>query len=77
VQFKCAEYSDALRVLEHAARSAPQSSEIRFHLGMTEAQLGRNDRARSDLEAAVSGSSKASWSDQARSVLASLKDRSG
>jgi Tfp pilus assembly protein PilF len=77
VHFKRAEYADALRVLEQASRNAPGSSEIRFHLGMTEAQLGRTERARSDLEAAVSGAQKAPWSQEARSALASLKAQPG
>ena len=77
VHFKRAEYADALRVLEQAAAQSPDSREIRFHLGMTELQTGRNERARSDLEAALAGAERAPWSDAARSALASLRDRPG
>jgi tetratricopeptide (TPR) repeat protein len=73
VHFKRAEYADALPVLERAAERSPNSREIRYHLGMAELQAGRTDRARSDLETALSGSATFSGADEARIVLAGLK----
>lgn len=77
VHFKRAEYSEALPTLEKAVERSPGSTEIRYHLGMAEMLTGRHDRARSDLEAAVSGSANAPWSQEARTALATLKARSG
>jgi tetratricopeptide (TPR) repeat protein len=77
VRFKRNEYADALPVLERAAERAPDSKEIRYHLGMAELHAGQGARARSDLELAVSGSPNTTWSNDARSVLAGLKDHEG
>lgn len=78
VHFKRAEYTDALAVLQRAIDRTPDAKEIRYHLGMVELSLGQTDRARSDLETAVSGSAKFVGSDEARTILASLnKDRTG
>jgi tetratricopeptide (TPR) repeat protein len=76
VRFKRGEYQDALPVLERAAARAPDSKVIRYHLAMTELQLGLRDRARSNLESALTGSTDFSGSEEARSALASLKARS-
>jgi Flp pilus assembly protein TadD len=73
VHFKRAEYQDALPVLERAVERSPQSPEIRYHLGMAELQTGHKDRARSNLETAVSGSAKFTGADEARSTLEALK----
>ncbi len=77
VHLKRSEYSEALSVLERAVALAPDSKEIRYHLGMAELRLGQTDRARSDLETALSGSAKFFGADDARTALASLKSRSG
>jgi tetratricopeptide (TPR) repeat protein len=77
VHFKRSEYADALPVLERAAERAPNSKEIRYHLGMAELHAGQSARARSDLEMAVSGSQDTMWSNDARAVLAGLKDHAG
>ena len=77
VHLKRSEYTEALSVLERAASLAPDSKEIRYHLGMAELRLGQTDRARSDLETALSGSAKFFGADDARTALASLKSRSG
>ncbi len=73
VHFKRGEFPDALSVLERAADRAPNSPEIRYHLGMAELESGRADRARSDLQTAVSAAGKRPWSDDARKALAALK----
>jgi tetratricopeptide (TPR) repeat protein len=77
VHFKRGEYAQALPVLGRAADRAPNSKEIRYHLGMAELHAGETDRARVDLESAVSGSAKFFGADEARVTLASLKSSSG
>jgi len=75
VHFKRAEYADALPPLERAAERAPDSHLIHYHLGMAELQAGRTDRARAELQTAVSGAAKFQGLDEARSALASLNSR--
>jgi Flp pilus assembly protein TadD len=77
VRFKRGEYAEALPVLGRAADRAPDSKEIRYHLGMAELHAGQPDRARADLESAVAGAAKFFGSDEARTTLASLKSSSG
>jgi tetratricopeptide (TPR) repeat protein len=77
VRFKRGEYADALPVLQRAAQRAPDSKIIRYHLGMAELHQGEVARARSDLETALSGAAKFAGADEARTTLASLKDRTG
>jgi tetratricopeptide (TPR) repeat protein len=77
VRFKRGEFRDALPVLERASTSAPESRIIRYHLAMTELRLGMKDRARSNLESALQGTSDFSESAEARSVLASLGASAG
>jgi tetratricopeptide (TPR) repeat protein len=77
VRVKRGEYAQALPVLEQAAKRTPDQREIRYHLGMAALQSGQSDRARTELEAALSGSARYSWSDAARSALAGLKIPSG
>ncbi len=73
VRFKRGEYDDALSALERAETRAPDSRVIRYHLGMTELQLGHLDRARTALEFAVAGPATFVGSSEARSALASLR----
>ena len=77
VHFKRGEYAEALPVLGRAIDKVPDSKQIRFHLAMAELHAGQTDRARSDLETALSGTAKFMGSDEARATLASLKDRAG
>lgn len=77
VRFKRGEYASALPVLERAAARAPDSRVVRFHLGMTELQLGQREKARSDLEAALSGAASFPGADEARATLTGLTRRSG
>jgi tetratricopeptide (TPR) repeat protein len=77
VRYKRGEYAQALPVLEQAAKQAPEQKEIRYHLGMAALQSGQSDRARSELEAALAGSERYSWSDAARTALAGLKSPTG
>jgi tetratricopeptide (TPR) repeat protein len=75
VRFKRAEYAVALPMLQRAIERSPDSREIRYHLGMTELQSGLTDRAREDLETALSGPGTFAGSDDARSALSALKRR--
>lgn len=76
VRFKRGEYATALSVLRLAAARSPASKVIRFHLAMAELQLGEADRARADLESALSGSARFLGSDEARATLSTLTRRS-
>ncbi len=75
VRFKRGEYAEAVETLARAAQRAPGSNEIRYHLAMAELRVGERDRARTDLEGALSGGGAARFvgADNARAVLASLK----
>ncbi|HEV2700511.1 MAG TPA: tetratricopeptide repeat protein [Steroidobacteraceae bacterium] len=75
VQFKRGDYTQALPVLQRAAELMPQSHEVHYHLGMAELRSGQADRARTDLETAVAGSSRFFGEEDARAALASLKSR--
>jgi len=77
VRFKRGEFQEALPVLEKASSRAPDSRVIRYHLAMTELRLGLKDRARSNLETALSGKGDFSGSEEAKTALASLAARSG
>jgi tetratricopeptide (TPR) repeat protein len=77
VRFKRREYQDAAAVLQRAVERAPDAKIIRYHLGMTELQLGHRDRALSDLESALAGPGTFSGADEARAALADLRARSG
>jgi tetratricopeptide (TPR) repeat protein len=75
VHFKRSENTEALPILERAAERAPDSKEIRYHLAMAELRAGLTDRARNDLQTALSGTPNFSGSDDARAQLAALKGR--
>jgi tetratricopeptide (TPR) repeat protein len=73
VRFKRGEIQEALPVLEQAATRAPGEGVIRYHLAMAELRAGQRERARANLEAALSGSPDFTGVEEARSALASLK----
>jgi cellulose synthase operon protein C len=75
VMFKRGETLQAVTALEKASAEAPDSRVIRYHLGMAELQIGRRERARADLESALSGAASFSGSEEARQTLASLQGR--
>jgi tetratricopeptide (TPR) repeat protein len=74
VRVKRAEYTQALPVLERAAERVPDSREIRYHLAIAELHAGQTERARSNLESALSGAANFAGADEARSTLAALKN---
>jgi predicted Zn-dependent protease len=73
VRFKRREFRDAVPLLERAADRAPDSKVIRYHLGMAQLRSGQKDRARANLETALSGAATFTGSEEARSALASLQ----
>lgn len=73
VRFKRGENSEALEILARAASLAPESPEIRYHLAMAELKAGQDDRAKSDLEAALARGGQGGWSSDARAALAALR----
>jgi len=75
VRFKRGEFEEALPTLERAVERAPDSRVIRYHLAMTQIQLGLRDRARDNLESVLSGTATFQGADEARTALASLKTR--
>jgi tetratricopeptide (TPR) repeat protein len=72
VRLKSGDLTTALPALEEAARRAPDSRIVRYHLGMAQLQAGQRDRARASLESAVAGSARFPGWDEARSALARL-----
>jgi tetratricopeptide (TPR) repeat protein len=77
VHFKRAEYPQALTLLQRAAQALPDSREVRYHLAMAELRSGNPDRARKDLETALSGAASFFGAADARATLASLKTPTG
>jgi tetratricopeptide (TPR) repeat protein len=77
VRFKRGDYAEALTVLERALERRPDSAEIRYHAAMAELHAGQRDRARDNLQSALSGSGKFVGADEARATLASLKSSAG
>jgi Flp pilus assembly protein TadD len=77
VRFKRAEYAVAVPALERAVQRAPDSRQIRYHLGMAELRSGQSTRARTDLEAALAGGAKFPGAAEAKMTLASLGGQSG
>lgn len=75
VHFKRGEYQEALSILERAAEHAPESRVIRYHLAMTQLQLGLRDRARRNLESVLNGPNNFQGMDEARTALDRLKAR--
>jgi uncharacterized protein (TIGR02996 family) len=73
VMLKRGETLQALSALERASAGAPDSRVIRYHLGMAELQIGQRERARADLEWALSGAASFSGSEEARQTLTSLR----
>jgi tetratricopeptide (TPR) repeat protein len=75
VRFKRGEFEEALPTLERAVERAPDARVIRYHLAMTQLELGLRDRARDNLESVLSGTATFQGADEARTALASLKTR--
>lgn len=72
VRFKTGDLHDALPTLERAADRAPDAKEIRYHLAMAQLKSGDRDKARVNLQTALSGAANFTGSNEARQTLASL-----
>lgn len=65
---------EGLRLLRDARLRAPDMPELRYHLGDALARSGRRDEARRELEAALAMGSEFEGRDQAKALLARLRD---
>jgi len=72
VLLKLGDVAGALPTLERAADRAPASRVIHYHLAMAQLKAGQRDKARANLETALSGSAHFAGSDEARATLDSL-----
>ena len=72
VRLKLGDVTNALPALERAMARVPDSSVIHYHLAMAELKAGQRDKARSNLEAALSSSERFNGRDDAHAALASL-----
>jgi tetratricopeptide (TPR) repeat protein len=77
VMFKRGDVPQALAALERAAAEAPDSKVIRYHLGMAQLKAGQSEKARANLESALTGGASFTGTDEARLALAQLKGRAG
>jgi tetratricopeptide (TPR) repeat protein len=77
VMFKLGQYEEALPVLERAIERSPDSKVIRYHLAMAQLKSGQRDKARENLETALTGTANFAGVDEARTTLASLGGHSG
>jgi tetratricopeptide (TPR) repeat protein len=77
VRLKLGDLTDALPTLERAADRAPGSQVIHYHLAIAELRAGQRDKAREDLETALSGPASFAGSTDARAKLNALNAGSG
>ena len=63
-------FSVAAPLFEDATRKAPGSADYHYHLGLTYQKLNDGNRARAELEKAISLDPKSPVADQARQALA-------
>ncbi len=77
VMFKLGQLGEALPVLERAAKRAPDSKVIRYHLAMAQLKSGQREAARTNLRRALEGAPNFSGRDEARSTLAQLGNTAG
>jgi len=72
VLYKRGRYVDAVLSLEKAVAMAPESQELRYHLGMAQLKAGKPTEARKNLEAALQGDQEFTGREQARMALEGL-----
>jgi tetratricopeptide (TPR) repeat protein len=72
VKFKAGDYQGAVNLLQQAANAVPDSSTLRYHLGMAQWKSGDANGARSNLQAAVKDNKPFFGMDEARQALAAL-----
>jgi tetratricopeptide (TPR) repeat protein len=74
VRLKAGDPATALPALERAARGAPASAVVRYHLAMAQLEGGRRDEARSNLESALGQSDRFQGADEARIALVAIME---
>ena len=72
VRLKLGDVTDALPALERAVDRAPDSKVIHYHLAMAELKVGQRDKARANLQTALSGTAHFVGSNEARATLNNL-----
>jgi tetratricopeptide (TPR) repeat protein len=72
ILFQKGDLGRAEQLLSQAAKAAPGAADVRYHLGMVYAKLGKTEEARRELEAALKSPGFKSG-DEARRVLETLK----
>ncbi len=77
VRFRRGELAEGLPALERAAELAPQTGIIRYHLGMAQLQAGQNEKARSNLKAALDANQAFAGRDEAHAALTALEKKAG
>jgi tetratricopeptide (TPR) repeat protein len=77
VRLKLGDVADALPALEHAVERAPDSKVIHYHLAIAQLKAGQRDKARANLEMALSGAAHFTGSNDARATLNKLNAGTG
>jgi tetratricopeptide (TPR) repeat protein len=73
VRFKSGDFRGAESLLQQAVAKAPDSPEMRYHLGMAQLRSGEAQTAEQSLEAALRSTHPFAGMEDARAVLARLK----
>ena len=73
IQYKKGNYQVSVSFAEDAVRRAPDNPNFRYHLGMALSGAGDKDRARTELQKALSLNLKGADAADAQKTLASLK----
>jgi tetratricopeptide (TPR) repeat protein len=70
--YKQKSYPAALALFEEAAEKLPGSAEVRYHLGLAQAAVGRKKEARASLQRALASGEGQTWAAGARRALGGL-----
>ena len=73
IQYKKGNYKVSVSFAEDAVRRSPDNPAFRYHLGMALSGAGEKDRARTELQKALSLNLKGTDAQDAQKTLASLK----
>ena len=73
IQYKKGNYKVSVSFAEDAVRRAPENADFRYHLGMALMGSGDKDRARTELQKALSLNLKGPDAADAQKTLASIK----
>ena len=75
VRFCRGEFAEAIPPLQRAVSLAPSALQLRYHLGMAQYKVGQMAAAQQNLELAVAGKPDYAGVDDARRVLAALRQK--